>query len=126
MQCRNDETAGRAVRWLAAGALALFFAGCSTAPYRIEPVTDPPWEFGRGLELPALEPPLSPRAHRISICYGTAVNSEQAVLALAEKTCGGGRLVLEHQNAFWNGCSVLQPTRITYICDPPEEAATEN
>ena len=126
MQRRTHKTARPAAVWLAAGALALFLAGCSTAPYRIEPVTDPPWEFERGLSLPALEPPLSPRAHRISICYGTSVNSEDDVLALAEKTCGGGRLVLEHQNAFWNGCSVLQPTRITYICDPPEEAAAGN
>ena len=93
---------------------------------QIEPVTDPPWEFARGPSLPALEPPLSPRAHRIAICYGTSVNSEDDVLALAEKSCGGGRLVLEHQNAFWNGCSVLQPTRVTYICDPPEEAAVAN
>ena len=123
MQRRNDEIARSTARWLLAAGLALFLAGCSTAPYRIEPVTDPPWEFERGPALPALEPPLSLRAHRISICYGEAVNSEEDVLALAEKSCGGGRLVLEHQNAFWNGCSVLQPTRITYICDPPEAAA---
>lgn len=123
MQRRNDETAKPAAAGLAAVALALSFAGCSTEPYRIEPTTDPPWEIERGLGLPKLQPPLSSQARRISLCYGTAVNSEEDVLALAEEVCGDGRLVLEHQNAFWNGCSMLQPTRATYICDPPEEAA---
>jgi hypothetical protein len=77
----------------------------------------------REQELPALDPPLSDRAHRVSLCYGTSVNSEADILAWAEEICGGGRLVLEDQNAFWNGCSMLQPTRVTYICDPLEDAA---
>lgn len=110
---------------LMAGVGALLLIGCSTGPYRIETATNPPWELLRARDLPVLDPPLGDRAHRIALCYGTAVNAEEDVLAWAEELCGGGRLVLEDQNVFWNGCSVLQPTRVTYICDPPEEAAAE-
>ena len=103
--------------------LAVLLLGCSTEPYPIEPTTNPPWEDKlRSLELPAVDPPLSERAHRLSLCYGKSVNSEAEVLARAEELCSGGRLVLERQNAFWNSCSLLQPTRVTYVCDPPEEA----
>ena len=112
--------------WPFAVALAWALAACSTAPYEIVPPTDPPWETLSEDRLPHLDPPLSDRARRISICYGTSVNSEEDVVALAEKACDGGRLVLEGQNVFWNGCSVLQPNRATYICDPPPEAASAN
>ena len=125
MQRRKDEKSRTASTWLAAGGLAVLLGGCSTDPYQIEPTTDPPWETSEK-GLPALDPPLSDQAHRISLCYGTPVNSEEEVLAWAEEICRGGRLVLENQNAFWNGCSVLQPTRVTYICDPSEEAALGN
>lgn len=111
---------------LAAVVLAVLLLGCSTEPYPIEPVTNPPWDKLSTLELPVVEPPLSERAHRLSLCYGKSVNSEADVLAKAEEICGGGRLVLEGQNAFWNGCSLLQPTRATYICDPPEDTAAGN
>lgn len=125
MQGRNDESAGPAIGWLVACGLAVLLGGCSTAPYQIEPITDPPWETKGELGLPELDPPMSARAHRISLCYGTSVNSEADVLAWAEEICGGGRLVLENQNTFWNGCSILQPTRVTYICDPSEATAAE-
>lgn len=123
---RTSGRIGRAARgWRLAGAAALALAGCSTEPYPIETATNPPWELLRARQLPLLDPPLGPRAHRIALCYGTAVNDEEDVLARAEEICGGARLLLEDQNVFWNGCSVLQPTRVTYICDPPAEAAAE-
>jgi hypothetical protein len=122
---RNGGHSRRVSLRLAAGAIAVMLAGCSTAPYRIEAATNPPWELFRARDLPVLDPPLSERAHRLELCYGAAVNSEEDILALAEELCGSGRLVLEDQNTFWNGCSILQPTRVTYICDPPEEAATK-
>ena len=67
----------------------------------------------RTAALPELDPPLSDRAHRIALCYGGIVNSEADVLAWAEELCGDGRLLVENQNVFWNGCSVLQPWRVT-------------
>jgi hypothetical protein len=126
MQYRNEGNLKAASGWLAAGGLAVLLLGCSTEPYQIETTTNPPWKILSEEDLPALDPPLSHRAHRIALCYGTSVNSEADILAWAEEICGGGRLVLEDQNAFWNGCSVLQPTRVTYICDPLEEAVLDN
>ena len=126
MKCRSHGTSITAPGWLVAGGLAALLLGCSTDPYRIETTTNPPWEKMRAQQLLDIDPPLSDRAHRISLCYGKTVNSEADVLAWAEEFCGGGRLVLEDQNAFWNGCSILQPTRVTYICDPLEEAAVGN
>ncbi len=123
MQYRNEGNLKAASGGLAAGGLAVLLLGCSTEPYQIETTTNPPWKILSEEDLPALDPPLSDRAHRIALCYGTSVNSEADILAWAEEICGGGRLVLEDQNAFWNGCSVLQPTRVTYVCDPLEEAA---
>jgi hypothetical protein len=120
MQHRNETTSPTAPVWLALCGVAVLLGGCSTEPYRVETATNPPWELFRERELPVLDPPLSDRAHRIALCYGTSVNSEADILALAEEFCGGGRLLLEDQNTFWNGCSVLQPARATYVCDPPE------
>ncbi len=128
MQRRHDANAKKTSAGPVAGAVALVFgllAGCSTDPYEIQPNTNPPWELFRTRGLPVLDPPLSQRAHRIALCYGTAVNTEADIVARAEELCGGGRLVLEDQNTFWNGCSVLQPKRVTYICDPPAEAEAE-
>ena len=127
MPRRADTTCKTALSGPILGALAgLLVGACSTDPYQIETTTDPPWELLDETALPVLDPPLSDRAHRVSLCYGAAVNEEAEVLARAEEICDGGRLIVEGENDFWNGCSVLQPTRVTYICDPPAEAAAEN
>ncbi len=127
MRDRHAKTTMTAAcRLAAAGMAGLLLAGCSTEPYRIETATNPPWEKRATLLMPVLDPPLSQRAHRVSLCYGKTVNSEADVLAKAEEVCSDGRLVLEGQNAFWNGCSILQPTRVTYICDPPEGTIVGN
>lgn len=100
-------------------ALCAGLAACAPDPYQIGAVTTPPWESAPSPELPSAEPPLGPRAHRISLCYGKLVNDPQEVLDEADYLCKGGRLIVEHQNTFWNGCGLLQPVRVTYICDPP-------
>ena len=121
---RHEVDPRPASLWLAAAFVAAWLAGCSTEPYRIEAANDPPWELFEDPGLPEVDPPLSARAYRIELCYGQAVNTDHDVLARAEELCGDGRLVLEKQNVFWNGCSILQPNRVTYVCDPPDEAAT--
>lgn len=127
MPRRDDANAKPA--WLAAGATAVVWAvalaGCGTEPYPIETETNPPWDLFHAPEPPVLEPPLSERAHRIALCYGGAVNTEEEVRARAEELCGGGRLVLQDETLFWNGCSVLQPARVIYVCDPPPDEAAE-
>ena len=123
MSRRTDRPGGAGPGLLLAAVLITALAACSTEPYPIEASTKPPWRFTTSSDLPALDPPLSGRAHRIFLCYGSVVNEEEEVLARAEDLCSGGRLVLEEQDTFWNGCSVLQPVRVTYICDPPEQGA---
>ena len=120
---RRDDANAKPARLIrgAAVAIAVMLAGCSTAPYPIETETNPPWALFHVPEQPVLEPPLSERAHPIALCYGGAVNTEEEVRARAEELCKGGRLVLQDETQFWNGCSVLQPTRVIYICDPPPE-----
>lgn len=125
MSRRTDRPSGTVPGLLLAGALVLPLAGCSSEPYQIETAITPPWSKGAHKALPLLDPPLSARAHRIALCYGTHVNKEQEVLDRAEDFCEGGRLLLEDQDVFWNGCSILQPVRVTYICDPPEDGAAE-
>lgn len=113
-------------RLVAALLLAAGLGGCSQAPYPVDPVTTPPWETGAETALPVLEPPLSARAHRLYLCYGSAVNGEEEIASRAEELCQDGRLLVEHQNSFWNGCSLLQPVRVTYICDPPPPVSDYN
>ena len=112
-------------RWLPAAALLAGLAACSTEPYPVGQEVQPPWELGASRAMPALDPPLSARASRHSFCYAKPLNDEEEVLAVAEESCAGGRLVLESQDVFWNGCSLLQPVRATYICDPPAPEAVE-
>ena len=111
-------------------------AACSTDPYPIgtgrqppwqpgsvdtQPTADPypigtlrqsPWQLRTADELPAAGP------RRFAFCYAKPLNDEAEVRALAEESCDGGRLVVEDRDAFWNGCSLLQPMRITYLCHP--------
>ena len=107
-------------------ALLVGLAACTTRPYPVDSDVTPPWEPAAEAELPAADPPFSPRAHRISLCYGEGINDEQEVREVAAELCADGRLLVEHQNTFWNGCSVLQPVRVTYICDPPPPPPSEN
>ncbi len=123
MPRRTDCRSRRVLSLLLAGLLAPALAACSGEPYPIETSVNPPWSPGAHQALPQVDPPLSARAHRIAVCYGTHVNKEDEVLARAEDFCEGGRLLLEDQDVFWNGCSILQPVRATYICDPPEDGA---
>jgi hypothetical protein len=110
---------------LLAAFLLAALAACSTKPYPVGATDQPPWEFGASDAMPALDPPLSTRATRLSFCYAKPLNDEGEVLAVAEESCPGGRLVLESQDAFWNGCSLFQPMRATYVCDPPAETSQQ-
>jgi len=125
---RREDRHAKPAR-LAAGAIAVVWAvalaGCGTEPYPIETETTPPWDLFRAPEPLVLDPPLSERAHRIALCYGGAVNTDEEVRARAEELCGGGRLVQQDETLFWNGCSVLQPTHVIYVCDPPPEDTAE-
>jgi len=123
---RRDDAYAKPARLRAgAAAMAILLAGCGSEPYPIETETNPPWDLFHAPEPLALDPPLSERAHPIALCYGGAVNTDDEVRARAEELCRGGRLVLRDETVFWNGCSVLQPFRVVYMCDPPPEDTAE-
>jgi len=97
---------------------AAVLAGCSFAPYRVEG-SDEAAEAAKA-ESADLLPRLQPYA--IGICYGPAFNELAEVEAEAVYRCDGGRLEKKDEDFFWNGCSLSQPNRISYVCFPPDKA----
>jgi len=93
-------------------------AGCSTAPFG---VTGSDAAVAAANEQGAdMLPRLRPRA--LAICYSSAVNEPADIEAEAIYLCDGGRLEKIDEDTFWNGCSLTQPERISYICFPPDKA----
>ena len=99
---------------LAAAALT----GCSTAPFGV--VGSRAAVAAAQAEGQGMVPRLRPRA--IGVCYSSAVNEPAAIEAEALYLCDGGRVVQQDEDVFWNGCSLTQPRRISYICYPPDKA----
>lgn len=97
--------------------LAAVLAGCSSAPYRIggsEAAAAAAEAQGQDM-LPRLRP------RPLGICYSSAVNDLAEVEAEALYLCDGGVVEKVDEDAFWNGCSLTQPERISYICFPPDK-----
>ena len=65
------------------------------------------------------------RVQAMSFCYSAAINTAKDVVAEAREACLGGRLEYFGQDTRVLACPLLQPTRITYICHPPAEPASE-
>ena len=104
--------------------LATLLGACALEPF---PVTPPP-EVVESIGLDPLNEPQvrkrwEPRTSPVvlSYCYSNQFNAPQEVLEMARVDCEGGRLDLREQDAIWNGCAVLQPIRVSYICYPPTE-----
>ena len=57
----------------------------------------------------------------LSYCYNKWFNDPEDILARANVDCEGGRLEFREQDAIWNGCAVMQPIRVSYVCYPPSE-----
>ena len=106
------------LRFLLAACAAAALAGCSMAPYRVEG-SDSAAAVARA-EGADMLPRLKPRA--LGICYSPAFNEAADVEAEAVYRCDGGRVVQQDEDFFWNGCSLSQPNRISYLCYPPDKA----
>ncbi len=102
--------------------LPLAAGACSNAPYAVPP----PPELVEALgQVPGTEEERrrwEPRSEPVvlSYCYNNRLNEPQEILALARRDCEGGRLELREQDAVWNGCAILQPVRVSYVCYPPK------
>jgi len=102
--------------------LAAVLAGCSTAPFRTqgsEASVEAATAQGQDM-LPRLRP------YAMGICYSSAVNDLAEVEAEALYLCEGGHVEQIDEDAFWNGCSLTQPERVSYICFPPDKARRLN
>ena len=97
---------------------AAAMSGCSTAPYSVR-ASQAAVEAAEAERADAL-PRLRPRA--LGVCYSPAFNDPAEVEAEAVYLCGGGRLVKQDEDFFWNGCSLTQPNRVSYLCFPPDKA----
>lgn len=99
----------------AAGALS----ACSMAPFEVEG-SDAALSAAKaqaGDKLPRLQP------HAYGVCYSSAFNDPEDVEAEAVYLCEGGRLErVGEEDFFWNGCSLTQPHRISYVCHPADKA----
>ena len=59
----------------------------------------------------------APLGNLISFCYGTEMNDQEEIKAVAKEACDG-RLVFVEQDMFFNDCPLLQIARVTYQCQP--------
>jgi hypothetical protein len=100
---------------VALGAAAVL-AGCSMSPFQVEgseaAVTAA--RAGAGDLLPRLRP------RAIGVCHSPSLNDPAEIEAEAAYLCEGGRLERLDEDAFWNGCSLSQPHRVSYVCYPAD------
>lgn len=104
-----------------AGLTMLALGACSTAPYDVSPSDA---ALAAVPAVPASVGPLGPfdydpRPRAIALCYGNAFNEPAEVMARAGELCPyGGEVQRVDDDFFWNGCSVMQPQRASFICFP--------
>ena len=97
---------------------AAALAGCSMAPFQV--TGSKAAAEAAQAEGADLLPRLKPRA--IGVCYSPAFNDPADVEAEAVYRCDGGRVEKKDEDFFWNGCSLSQPNRVSYVCFPPDKA----
>lgn len=108
-----------AFRLIVVFAAAATLAGCSMAPFQVEGSDAALASAAQqaGDKLPRLQP------HAYGVCYSSAFNDPEDVEAEAVYLCEGGRLErVGEEDFFWNGCSLTQPHRISYVCHPADKA----
>ena len=107
-------------RAIGIAALAIL-AGCSARPFEIEDPDEAirfvaPYRAG----VDELGPhDYDPTPRPISLCYSTQLNTLEEVVARARSLCpNNGALRFFAEDALVNGCGLLQPNRVTFICTP--------
>ena len=116
-------TRGPAFALLPAVGLAVLaaLAGCSARPFVVEDpdqakeLVEPYQAADEGLGPHDYDP--TPRP--ISLCYSTQLNTLEEVVARARTLCpNNGALRFFAEDAVVNGCGLMQPYRVTFICTP--------
>ena len=104
---------GSSARLLIASLLLAVVAGCSGRPYVVGPpkalLAERAAAVKAGLPAPRL----------LSLCYGRPLNTPEELLAEARYQCGGeGEVTYLDSDLFWTPCSLLQPVRASFFCQP--------
>ena len=104
------------VRLIGVGVLsALAGTACSPLPY--------PTAASKALQR-ALKPQASAdgAASGVAVCYNEAFNAPKDVLYEARLLCEGGTVTYYDSDVLWTPCSLLQPSRASFICTPGQAA----
>ena len=101
--------------------LLLALGACTAGPYPITPPADVAGAVTANA--PKIEPlgpfDYDPRPIALAICYNNAVDEPAEVIAAAAERCPNeGQLTRVDGDWFWNGCSMSQPSRATFVCTP--------
>lgn len=122
-RCRLLESFSRGRLALGLG-LAVLLAACSPRPFAIQPPEDAreglPVQADAQEAAQALRPhDYDPNPRPISFCYSSQMNTPEEVMARAKEFCpNNGTLQFKDEDFLFNGCALLQPYRVTFICTP--------
>lgn len=61
----------------------------------------------------------------LSFCHNKAFNSPKEVMDEAKLLCQNGKVTFYDTDTLWTPCSLLQPTRATFLCTPRQAAGAE-
>ncbi len=105
--------------------LALFglvvMTGCTMRPFEVKEPDEArdfvaPYRAAAGERGPH---DYDPDPRPISLCYSTQLNTQEEVVARARSLCpNNGPLRYFSEDSVVNGCGLLQPNRVTFICTP--------
>lgn len=101
---------------LVAAAAALVLSACSALPY----ATAVPKAVERELKRQG-----SGGQRAVALCYSDTINTPQELKDEARLLCGGGTPAYQGTDSFWTSCSVMQPSRATFMCEPAQGAGAE-
>lgn len=104
-------------------AAALACTACSLLPYPTATPKALQREMDRQLEAEGSPKPGAPRV--LSLCYSEAFNTPKEVLAEARLLCPKGKVSYHGTDVLWTPCSLLQPSRASFICTPRQAAGSD-
>ena len=61
----------------------------------------------------------------VSLCYSKRINTPQELKDEAKLLCGKRTPVYRGTDTFWTSCSLMQPSRATFMCAPAQGAEAE-
>lgn len=117
----------RARLLLALAAAAFALAACAEEPFVVTP--DPDAAAANGVDLDAQRTRLdwepAQQTELITLCYSGQFSESAELEAAAVEACPSGKVKKVAEDAFWNGCPLMQSYRASYLCEPPTVVKVE-